>query len=210
MGLISELSKAGEAIPDMRQERDNRSVIIPAPELKSLPQSTPAPASGAGIIIVPSVTRPEKQLGFEFCYYDNAKYDPQIIHIRVAGVGASRDVCEIVATKRAWLWKNWLVGTVPKGFRSIECRALSPGEYEVYVDAVVGTGTIRIAIDQAADVRTMPWDNLAGLPPDRCPHTDGKQPRVIPRINDGEEGILERRMKDLQREREARGRSLKN
>src|SRR5882762_7182605 len=137
------------------------------PSHAKMSQSTPAPASGAGIIIVPSVKRPGKTLGFEFCYYDNAKYDPQITHIRVAGVGASRDVCEIVATKRAWLWKNWVVGTVPKGFRSIECRALSPGEYEVYVDAVVGTGTIRIAIDQAADVRTMPWDNLAGLPPDR-------------------------------------------
>jgi hypothetical protein len=156
-----------------------------------------APGSAANVLIVPSVSGAAKALVLAFCYEDDAQYDPQIYRLRVARITSPKGACEIAAIGDAWLWKEWVVGSVPTGFRLVECGPLAPGEYEVYVDAFVGDGVVRMSIDNAGDVRRLPWDSFDTTYLRSCPHVERSIANTIPHFDSGREGILERRAREI-------------
>src|SRR5262245_36092807 len=121
------------------------------------------PADGVGIVIVPKGTA--RDLVLTFCYFHESKYAPRISRIVLAPVHRTKETwCELSSKRGAWLWREWKVGTAPDGFRARNCSRFSAGEYEILVDAFVGSGSLRIAIDSDGDVWPLPWDNLSGPP----------------------------------------------
>jgi hypothetical protein len=143
------------------------------------------PANGLGILIVPTAEATTKTLKFKFCYHGDSSYDPEIWEIVIGNAAGVR--CQISADGDAWLWKEWTMGTVPKGFRANGCESLPQGDYEVMVSAVFGSGQVRIAIDRGGDVRRLPWDKLSSTPREECPDRGTASPRLIRAKHDAAE-----------------------
>jgi len=160
-----------------------------------------APGSAANVLIIPRVNGTTKSLVLAFCYEDDTQYDPQIYRLRVARTSLPKAACEIAAIGNAWLWKEWAVGSVPTGFRLVECGPLAPGEYEVYVDAFVGDGVVRMSIDNDGSVRRLPWDSFDTAHLRSCPRVERSIANTIPHVDSGGEGILERRAREIREER---------
>lgn len=158
------------------------------------------PTSGAFILTTPRVEGRNKSLVLTFCYDGDTQYDPQIDRIRVARVHGPKASCEIRATGEAWLWNEWVVGSVPSGFQLVGCDPLTAGEYEVYVDGFVGDGVLRMMIEPDGSVRALPWDSV-GTVPLLCPRVDSRAPRILPHQERTDEGILERRAREIREQR---------
>jgi hypothetical protein len=156
----------------------------------------PSPASQAKVRIAPGGGKLGGPPSLTFCYEDTSVYDPQISRIRVAHVGGNRRVYEIAAIGDAWLWGKWLVGTVPPGFRLVEGDRLEAGVYEVYVDASVGEGALRVSIDNRGSVTSLPRDEFDTTYAKTCELTGRTVPRIIPKADSGEEGPLEKLEKE--------------
>jgi len=155
-----------------------------------------SPGSAAVIVIAPRTTTSGRQPMLAFCFEDNDLYDPQINRIRVARVsGGPKVAYEIAAADGAFLWKEWLVGTVPAGFRLVEGGALSAGVYEVYVDAFVGEGILRMSIDADGKLRSQPWDSFDTGARKTCPVIDRVSPKIVPHRDPVKEGSLGRTMR---------------
>ena len=165
-----------------------------------------SPACGVAIRIAPRGGGPGHRPVLSFCYEEGDGYDPQIYRVRVARVDddADRRINEIAAVGDRWLWKEWVVGAVPRGFRRVAGDTLVAGVYEVYVDAFVGEGMLRMSIDDQGEMRSLPWDNFDTGYGKQCPPVDRKAPRIIPKGLPGKEGILEKNAREL-RERRRRG-----
>jgi len=139
-----------------------------------------SPGSAANILIDPRFEVPGKRVVLAFCFEDAPAYDPQIYRIRMAQVDGGSGKVEVAATGDSWLWKEWTVGSVPRGFKSVERSATPPGIYEVYVDAVVGDGVRRILVGDDGAVRVLPWDQFDTKPPKHCPRVDREKPNILP------------------------------
>ena len=168
-------ASAAVAPPASGSTSDQRSVAPTSNRVRA--EDGALPANGIGIVIVPTVEGPKKDLALSFCYYDDSQYDPLIWQITIGNADGIR--CHIMARGDAWLWKKWNAGTVPKGFRGKGCPSLPAGEYEVLVDAVVGTGSVRMSVDSSGEVRRLPWDNLSGVPRETCVDAGRTTPRII-------------------------------
>jgi hypothetical protein len=147
-----------------------------------------SPGSAANILIDPRFEVAGKRLVLAFCFEDGSAYDPQIYRIRMARVDGGREKLEVAATGDSWLWKEWTVGSLPRGFRFVERSDAAPGVYEVYVDAVVGDGVRRISIGDDGAVRVLPWDQFDSKPPKHCPRVDREKPNILPHGRPAESG----------------------
>jgi len=155
------------------------------------------PGEPLNIIVDPSRLGSSGLL-LRLCYGSTSQYDPEVIHVRVAQVRGGSNVCEIRSIKDAWLWKEWDVGTLPAGFRFVQCDKLSPGEYEIYVDGIVGTGEIRVKIDSGGGVERVPWDEHDRLFRQTCDRVRHERPNPIPRQDEGlDEGLLVKKVRSL-------------
>jgi hypothetical protein len=85
-------------------------------------QAPDARSAQAIVRIAPGGNAQGKRPVLTFFYDDNNIYDPQVCRVRVARVGAVGD---------AWLWKEWLVGSKPRGFKLVHGDALTAGVYEI-------------------------------------------------------------------------------
>jgi len=141
----------------------------------------PSPGSVVNILIDPRFEAASRRLVLAFCFDDDPSYDPLIHRIRMARVDGKPGTVEIAAKGDAWIWKEWTVGTVPDGFRSVERTPTPAGVYEVYVDARVGSGVRRMLVANDG-VRVLPWDDFDTGPPKHCPHVDRQTPNLFPRV----------------------------
>jgi hypothetical protein len=138
-----------------------------------------SPGSSVNILIDPRVEGPEQHLVLTFCFEDEPSLDPQIHHIRLARVDEKSGAIEITAKGDSWLWKEWVVGSVPNGFKSVEKAATPPGVYEAYVDAFVGDGVRRISIGDNHVVHVLPWDQFDTKPPKHCPPNNRQTANIV-------------------------------
>jgi hypothetical protein len=115
-----------------------------------------------------------------FCFDGNEKYDPQVARISITNVQIQDVSCTVAAMDSAWLWKEWVVGTTPPGFRLEKCKQLIPGEYEIYVQAVMGKGVRRILLNNDGSVKLLPW-GAGSSPPEywTCPTNTRDRPMLL-------------------------------
>jgi hypothetical protein len=137
-------------------------------------------SSGANIVIVPSPGEAGRLPTLRFCFEGDKNHDPQIWRVHLGPVSGQKGGCEILGTGDAWLWDEWKIGSVPPGFRMVGCDVLSPGQYEVYVDARLGSGVMRMEIGVDGTARRIPWDDLDNMSGKDCPPTRRQQPSVFP------------------------------
>ena len=171
--------------------RNQPRAVVPSGQL-NLSNSRRA-ASGANIVVVPSSEGAGKLPSFRFCFEGDKNYDPQIWRVHLGPVSGQKGVCEIVATGDAWLWGEWKVGSLPSGFRMVGCDVLAPGQYEVYVDALVGSGIMRMQLDADGVVKRLPWDELDSRMGKDCPPSGRQRPSLYPRQEpprDGDNGLV--------------------
>lgn len=163
---------------------------------KSTSEVLPSPAGQANIRIVPRENENGQPPSLTFCYEESSAYDPQIRRIRMARVTGDRKVYEITAIGNAFLWREWPVGTVPRGFKLVEGDRLLAGVYEVYVDAVVGGGVLRVSIDNQGTIRRLPWDEFDKTYGKNCELSDRTAPRIVPKLRPGKDEVNKRRAKE--------------
>jgi hypothetical protein len=172
-----------DAVPDRSLEKE-----APAEELNI--NIEPRRLSSSGLLL-------------RLCFSGNSKYDPEIHHIRVAQLRGGTAVCDIRSIEGGRLCDEWEVGTVPPGFGITKCDKLSPGEYEISAEGVLGDGQIRLAIDPSGSVERLPWDKHDALFRETCKRRSGA-PNFIPVRDEGlAEGGLSQR---IMRAREAKER----
>lgn len=99
----------------------------------------PSPSSALNILIDPHFEETGRQIVLAFCFEDDPSHDPLIHRIRMARIDGKPGTVEIAAKGESWLWKEWIVGTVPAGFRSVERTPTPPGVYEVTLMHSSGT-----------------------------------------------------------------------
>lgn len=156
----------------------------------------PSPASHAKVRVALGVSVDGRVRTLNFCYDESTAYDPQIHRIRMARVTGDRKVFEIVAVGDAFLWKDWIVGTVPRGFTLVQGDRLAAGVYEVYADAVVGEGALRVSIDNQGNIRSLPWDEFDKTHGTKCEPLDHAAPRIVPKPDRDEREYFKRRAQE--------------
>jgi hypothetical protein len=147
---------------------------VKPPQIKGLPASSPQ----INITVQPIGSLPGLRLGF--CFDGNGEYDPQVVRISITNVQMQEISCTVSAIDSAWLWKEWVVGTAPPGFRLEKCKQLVPGEYEIYVSAIMAKGVRRLLLDNHGSVKLLPW-SAGSSPPEywTCPANTRDRPRVL-------------------------------
>ena len=190
-GLLG-CKRDGGAIATHQKTSGPQSVV--SPKRSSEPQ--PSPGSQAKVRIALRDTKGTEPASLSFCYDDGSAYDPQIRRIRMAYVSGDRRIYEVAAIGNAYLWREWPVGTVPRGFRLIEGHRLIAGTYEIYVDAVVGEGALRVSIDDRGKAKSLPWDEFDKTYDKRCELSQRTEPRVIPKVDLGKDDLLEMHRKE--------------
>jgi len=155
----------------------------------------------------PTITIDPRRLGssgllLRLCFSGSSSFDPEIYRIRVSKVRGGTAVCDIRSIKGARLWNEWEVGTVPPGFQATQCDKLSPGEYEIYAQGVVGDGQIRLTIDPGGAVERLPWDEHDSFFRETC-NQKRATPNFIPRMDAGlKEGGLSQRIRRAREQKE--------